>query len=556
MLGNIKMKAKIKIKTEEKKEDSQEPKPKIPEEKIKNILLAESYVSKEDMAKAEKYAKENKASITEYLLNEGVLTKDLFGQAMAEFFRIGYSDLNSYPPSKEQVLIIPEAVAKKLRVVVFRKNEGEIIITTDNPSQPGLLMSLAKIFPKQKIVLTFSLSEDIEESFLHYRKNLETRFGKIIEEEGKIVPQIIDEIIEDALLLNASDIHFEPQGEEVLIRFRVDGVLQEVGRIPKNYYENVINRIKVQANLRTDEHFSSQDGAIHYENQENEADIRVSIVPILDGEKVVMRILSKYVRGFNLSNLGLSVTNQKMLVDASKKPFGMILVVGPTGSGKTTSLYSLIRTLNKPQVNIATIEDPVEYKVKGINQIQVNKETNLTFSQGLRSIVRQDPDIILVGEIRDNETAEIAVNAALTGHLMLSTFHANDAATSIPRLLDMKVEPFLLASTMELIIAQRLVRRICENCRYSYVEKKETFYQGKGCNVCNQTGYKGRIAIFEFIQITSEMKDLILKNPSSKEIWKLAKKQGSKTLFEDGMEKVKNGITTLEELRRVASEDK
>ena len=550
------MKAKIKTKTEDKKEDSQKPKPKIPEEKIKEILLAESYVSKEDMAKAEKYARDNKAPITEYLFNEGVLTKDLFGQAMAEFFKVGYSDLNSYPPSKDQILSIPEVVAKKLRVVVFKKKEGEIIISTDNPAQAGILIALAQVFPKQKIVLTYSLSEDIDESFLHYRKNLETRFGKIIEEEGKIVPQIIDEIIEDALLLNASDIHFEPQGEEVLIRFRVDGVLQEVGRIPKNYYENVINRIKVQANLRTDEHFSSQDGAIHYENKENVADIRVSIVPILDGEKVVMRILSKYVRGFNLSNLGLSASNQKMLVDASKKPFGMILVVGPTGSGKTTSLYSLIRTLNRPQVNIATIEDPVEYKVKGVNQIQVNKETNLTFSRGLRSIVRQDPDIILVGEIRDNETAEIAVNAALTGHLMLSTFHANDAATSIPRLLDMKVEPFLLASTMELIIAQRLVRRICENCRYSYIEKKETFYQGKGCNVCNQTGYKGRIAIFEFIQITSEMKDLILKNPSSKEIWKLAKKQGSKTLFEDGIEKVKNGITTLEELRRVASENK
>ena len=400
------------------------------------------------------------------------------------------------------------------------------------------------------------MAEDIEESFVHYRKTLETRFGKIIQEEGKVIPQIIDEIIQDSLIFNASDIHFEPQSEEVLIRFRIDGVLQEVGRIPKNYYENMINRIKVQANLRTDEHFSSQDGAIHFEKGESVADIRVSIVPILDGEKVVMRILSKYVRGFNLSNLGLSAGNEKILTDAASKPFGMILVVGPTGSGKTTTLYSLIRILNKPQVNIATIEDPAEYKIKGINQIQVNKETNLTFSDGLRSIVRQDPDIILVGEIRDNETVEIAVNAALTGHLLLSTFHANDAATAIPRLLDMKVEPFLLASTMELIIAQRLVRRICENCRYSYTEKKQTFYKGKGCNVCNHTGYKGRIAIFEFIQITAEMQDLILKNPSSKEIWGIASKQGSKTLFEDGMEKVKSGITTIEELRRVASEKK
>jgi len=365
-----KIKTGVELKEEEKKIE------------IKEILLAENYVSPEDMAKAEKYAKDNQVSITDYLFNEEILTKDLF--------------------------------------IVFKRDERAVMIATDNPSQTGMLETLVQIFPKQKIILSYSLAEDIEESFVHYRKTLETRFGKIIQEEGKVIPQIIDEIIQDSLIFNASDIHFEPQSEEVLIRFRIDGVLQEVGRIPKNYYENMINRIKVQANLRTDEHFSSQDGAIHFEKGESVADIRVSIVPILDGEKVVMRILSKYVRGFNLSNLGLSAGNEKILTDAASKPFGMILVVGPTGSGKTTTLYSLIRILNKPQVNIATIEDPAEYKIKGINQIQVNKETNLTFSDGLRSIVRQDPDIILVGEIRDNETVEIAVNAALTGHLLLS----------------------------------------------------------------------------------------------------------------------------------------
>lgn len=550
------MKNKIKINTEKEENQANNLAPKQEKIDIKKILLAENYVSLEDMTKAEKYAKDNHVSVTDYLFNEEILTKDLFGQAMAEFFKVEYSDLNSYLPDKKQTLLIPEEIAKQFKVVVFKQNEKEVVIATDNPTQAGVLEALKQIFPKQKIILSYSLLEDIEESFVHYRKTLETRFGKIIEQEGKVIPQIIDEIIQDSLIFNASDIHFEPQSEEVLIRFRIDGVLQEVGRIPKNYYENMINRIKVQANLRTDEHLSSQDGAIHYEKGESVADIRVSIVPILDGEKVVMRILSKYVRGFNLSNLGLSTANEKMLIEASSKPFGMILVVGPTGSGKTTTLYSLIRILNKPEVNIATIEDPAEYKIKGINQIQVNRETNLDFSAGLRSIVRQDPDIILVGEIRDNETVEIAVNAALTGHLLLSTFHANDAATAIPRLLDMKVEPFLLASTMELIIAQRLVRRICENCRYSYTENKQTVYKGKGCNVCNNTGYKGRIAIFEFIQITAQMQDLILKNPSSKEIWKIASKQGSKTLFEDGMEKVKSGITTLEEVERVASKKK
>lgn len=526
---------------------------KLKEEKIKEILLKENYVSREDLAKAEEGAKKSNLPIVDYLISEQILSKDLFGQAMSEAFGIPYSDLNSTPPAKEQVLKIPEEVAREFNAVVFKEDGKKISIATDNPFQSGLEEALKNIFPGQKLTLTYSVTEDIEAAFVHYRKALETRFSKIIKEKGRVAPQILDEIIADALLLNASDIHIEPQAKEVLVRFRVDGVVQEAGRIPKIYYENILNRIKVQAHLRTDEHFSAQDGAIRFESGENSADLRVSIVPIMDGEKVVMRILSKYVRGFTLSSLGLSSGDEKILETASKRPFGMILVVGPTGSGKTTTLYSLIRILNRPQINIATIEDPVEYKVEGINQIQVNNETNLTFAQGLKSIVRQDPDIILVGEIRDNETVEIAVNAALTGHLLLSTFHANDAASAIPRLLDMKIEPFLLASTMELVIAQRLVRRICEHCRYSYIEKKETLYKGKGCEACNHTGYKGRIAIFEFIQITPELQDLVLKNPSSKQIWEIAKKQGSRTLYDDGLEKVRSGITTLEELKRVAA---
>lgn len=526
---------------------------KLKEAKVKEVLLKENYISQEDLAKAEEVAKKNGLPIVEYLVSEKILSKDLFGQAMAEAFQIPYSDLNSTPPAKEQVLKIPEEVAKEFNVVIFKEDTEVVLIATDNPFQDGLDEALSKIFPGRKVILSYSLTEDIESVFINYRKALETRFSQIIKEQGKVAPQILDEIIADSLMLNASDIHIEPQTSEVLVRFRVDGVIQEAGRIPKIYYENILNRIKVQAHLRTDDHFSAQDGAIRFEDDETSADIRVSIVPIMDGEKVVMRILSKYVRGFTLSNLGLAVGDEKILEAASKKPFGMILVVGPTGSGKTTTLYSLIRILNKPQINIATIEDPVEYKVQGVNQIQVNNDTNLTFAQGLKSIVRQDPDIILVGEIRDNETVEIAVNAALTGHLLLSTFHANDAATAIPRLLDMKIEPFLLASTMELIIAQRLVRRICEHCRYSYTEKKQTLYKGKGCEACNHTGYKGRIAIFEFIQITPLLQDLILKNPSSKQIWEIAKKQGSRTLYEDGLEKVRSGITTMEELRRVAA---
>ena len=296
---------------------------------------------------------------------------------------------------------------------------------------------------------------------------------------------------------------------------------------------------------------------MHYEREGAEADLRTSVAPTIDGEKVVLRVLAAYVQNFTLENLGLSETHQRMLKEAAAKPFGMILVTGPTGSGKTTTLYALLKILNRPDVNITTIEDPVEYKVHGANQIQVNQQTNLTFAKGLRSIVRQDPDIIMVGEIRDKETAEIAVNAALTGHLLLSTFHANDAATSIPRLLDMGSEPFLLASTLELMIAQRLVRKICEHCRHSIVvrpstlpfgsklaeklfgKKNLTLYKGQGCAACSLTGYRGRTAIFEFIRMTPEMQNLILQSPSTQQIWRVARQQGSKSLFEDGIEKLK-----------------
>ena len=547
---------------------------KMEEKQIKEILLKQSFVSEEDMKIAESNAKRKKSSVVDQLLTSGVLIPDLLGQAMAEFYKVPYSDLNSNLPARDQVKKIPEGIAKKLRVVLFKEGDKEIIVTTDNPTQKTIATALKTLFKGKKIKITYSLSEDIDGIFSNYQKELDTRFAQIIKRQGKIAPEIIDEIFKDALGLRTSDIHFEPQdGPEVIIRFRVDGVLYEAGRITKEYYENILNRIKVMANMRIDEHNAAQDGAIRYTTmgkEQQRIDMRVSVAPILDGEKVTIRLLSSYVRSFGLGDLGLSPEHQKKIINAGKKPFGMILVTGPTGSGKTTTLYALLKHVNRPEVNITTIEDPVEYRLGGANQIQVNTKTDLTFAKGLRSIVRQDPDIILVGEIRDQETADIAINAALTGHLLFSTFHANDAATAIPRMLDMGVEPFLLASTLEVMIAQRLVRKICDHCRTSYTitpaeiekvsshtkqyfkGKKITLYRGKGCETCNQSGYKGRMAIYEFIEMTDQMQDLILGNPSSQEIWELARKQGSTTLFEDGIEKIKNGITTLEELRRVA----
>ncbi len=540
---------------------------------IKELLINGNYISVDDAEKAEAIAKQSGSSFVDALLRDGVVNSDIVGQATAEAFKVPYADLNSASVSADQVRKIPEEVAKKLRVVLFNdEKEDEVIITTDDPLQKGMVNELQPFFKGQKINITYSLSEDIESFFIFYEKPLDTRFSKIIAESDRVAPEILEEIFDDAITYRASDIHFEPQAKVIVIRFRVDGVLHEAGRLPKEYFENVLNRIKVKSALRIDEHYSAQDGSLHYDGKNGvSVDMRTSIIPIVEGEKVVLRVLGSYVQGLTFNDLGLTPKNQELLREAAEKPFGMILVVGPTGSGKTTTLYSLLKMLNTPDTNITTIEDPVEYKVQGLNQIQVNQMTGLTFVRGLRAIVRQDPDIILVGEIRDLETVEISVNAALTGHLLLSTFHANDAATAIPRLLDMGTEPFLLSSTLNLIIAQRLVRKICDHCKVSVVkkpsdfdtpqlkgvmkflpEKNLTLYEGKKCEVCGFTGYKGRTSIYEVIKITPTLQELIVKRPSAQEIWKMARLEGARSVFEDGLEKVKNGVTSIEELVRIA----
>lgn len=539
---------------------------------IKSLLIAGNYINEEDAQKAEALAKKGDISFVDALLRDGVVNSDIVGQATAESFKVPYADLNSAAISADQVRKIAEDVAKSLHIVLFLDDDKEVTITTDNPLQEGLLPKLQALFPGKNINITYSLTEDIESFFIFYEKPLDTRFSKIIQESDRVAPEILEEIFDDAITYKASDVHFEPQAKVIVIRFRVDGVLHEAGRLPKEYYENVLNRIKVKSALRIDEHYAAQDGSLHYDSKLGvSVDMRTSVIPIVEGEKVVLRILGSYVQGLTFNDLGLTQKNQELLREAADKPFGMILVVGPTGSGKTTTLYSLLKMLNTPDTNITTIEDPVEYKVQGLNQIQVNQMTGLTFVRGLRAIVRQDPDIILVGEIRDLETVEISVNAALTGHLLLSTFHANDAATAIPRLLDMGTEPFLLSSTMNLIIAQRLVRKICDHCKVSVVKKPSDFdtpqlkgvmkylpsknltlYEGKKCEVCGFTGYKGRTSIYEVIKITPTLQELIVKRPSSQEIWALARKEGARSVFEDGLEKVKNGVTSIEELVRIA----
>ena len=538
-------------------------------EELKQILSSGSYVVPDDLSKLRETS--DFYTYIEELLSNEYISKNILGQAIAEYYKVDYLDLSLIQPEHNFILKLPEELARKYYALLVKEDDKSIIVATDNPKQPELVTELEKQFKDKKIIFNFSLTEYIEGLFIYYLKPLETRFAKIIKSNKHVAPEIFDEILVDAMAYKVSDIHIEPHALEIIVRFRVDGVLYEAGRIPKEYYENILNRVKIKAKLRIDEHFSPQDGAIQYIIGDHTVAMRVSIVPTLDGEKIVIRILSEYVKSFSLEDLGLYHRDQQALIESAHKPFGMILVTGPTGSGKTTTLYSILNLINNPGLNITTIEDPVEYKMLSVNQIQVDLKTDLTFANGLRSILRQDPDIVLVGEIRDKETAEISVNSALTGHLMFSTFHANDAATAIPRLLDIGVEPFLIASTMELIISQRLVRRICSFCKISknidemelkrifpnfekYISKETTLYEGKGCSHCRGTKYLGRVGIFESIRMTKEMKELVLKNPSSAQIWELARAQGGRILFEDGIEKVKNGITTIEELLRVAPE--
>jgi len=542
----------------------------ISQNQLEKILLEKGYIREED----KKVAKDKGFSSTmEYLLQEGLLTPDLKGQALSEHFELEYTDLNTNIPDKDLVFKLKKSLAFKYRVILIKEDKKEVTFATDDPD-------LAKKFPKddhflngRKYTLTYSLTDDVTKLLALYRAPLEKRLNKILAKGGFTAPKLLKDIFTEALQSKASDIHFEPQeGDIVILRFRMDGILQDVASFPKEQYDGILNKIKIDAQLRIDKHDEPLDGAIRFAYGEFTVDLRISIVPIIYGEKIVIRVLSSYVEGLTLDSLGLTGYNEIQIKEAIQQPYGMIIVSGPTGSGKTTTLYSLMRLINRRDINITTIEDPVEYRVRGINQIQVNQEKGITFSKGLRSVVRQDPDVILVGEIRDGETAEIGVNAALTGHLLLTTFHANNAAATIPRILDMGIESFLIASTVEAIIAQRLARKICDKCRYSqevslteikkhldspkkhFKQGKNTLYFGKGCSSCNHTGYKGRTALFEVIRVSPELKEALSSGLTSSEIWKIARKNGSKSMFEDGIDKVKSGITTLEELTRVASQ--
>lgn len=559
---------------------------KLSVQKLKEIIVSPGFITEIKFDQAAEEAAETNLPLEEVLVNKSLIADEDLGQIVAAELNFRYVNLSLEGIDEEIFSIIPENVAKKQLAMLFARNKTGLKIAMNDPGDLDFI-SLIEKKTGEKITAYYASKRDLKEAFDVYRKDLLEQYETLIKESilkaqktgSKDFPiiKIVDTILEYAYRNKASDVHFEPRRTKVTVRFRIDGVLHEMLELPREIYESLVTRMKVLSKLRTDEHFAAQDGKISRLFNGSEIDLRVSIVPITTGEKVVLRLLAERSREYTLESLGLNKKDYETMSRAIRKPWGMILATGPTGCGKTTTLYSIVKILNSPEVNISTIEDPVEYSIENVNQIQVNLRTQLTFAKGLRSIVRQDPDVIMIGEIRDEETADIAINSALTGHLVLSTLHTNDASTTLPRLLDMNVEPFLIASTVNVALAQRLVRKICFKCRASeelslkktkeikaqlapYYQKvlqkflrkgHLTIYQGRGCRACQRTGYSGRTAIFEVLEITEEIKSLIMQRANAAKIQEKAIQQGMITMVEAGLQKVLAGETTLEEVLRV-----
>jgi len=570
------------------------------DQKLAKLLLRSKKISPEQLNLLKEKAQKTRQPLLKVIQEEQIIPPKELVKIYSKVIGVPFVDLSRRRLSKEYLFKLPEQVARRYLAVVFGHKGNKLKVALGNPQDFPTIEILQKRLG-QEIVIYLAALDDIY-TVLNQYSGLETEVERAIAQEtGEYVipetgvfekPAAIEEIrredspianlartvIEKAVRENASDIHIEPTENQIIIRYRIDGVLTKRLSLRKTILAALVSRIKILANLKIDETRLPQDGQFRSIIDNREIDFRVSTLPTVNGEKVVLRILTPISRAnLALNQLGLTGRGLKVLENAIKKPYGMILVCGPTGSGKTTTLYAVLQKLNREGVNIVTLEDPVEYHLEGINQSQINPEINFTFANGLRSILRQDPDIVMIGEIRDFETAEMAVHAALTGHLVLSTLHTNDAAGAIPRLIDMRVEPFLVASALSTIISQRLVRRICESCREEYeappevkadiekelkglpealrsqtkITKSLKLQHGKGCPKCNHTGYRGRIGIFEVLPVDESIVSLVLKQASSNEILEQAKKDGMLTLKQDGVLKVLAGITTIEEVWRV-----
>lgn len=575
---------------------------------LKEFLLDAGILEKSVIEDAYQEALQDKKQLGDLLGEKKLLSETDIQKMYAYILGIPFVDLhkNTIPPDVLQ--LIPEPIARKYRIIAFEKTGTNLKVAMLNPDD---LQTIDFIKKKTgvKIVPCLTTQENIQEILKQYEKSLKADFGELISSEaegatpeeseenlekvaqGMPVIRVVDTLLKHAILQSASDIHIEPSEKEVHVRYRIDGILHDAMTLPKDVASGLVARIKVLSNLKLDEHRLPQDGRFKLQNENYKISFRVSILPVFDGEKIVMRLLDEGSHGLTLEKMGFSGAPLEAIHREIRKPNGMVLVTGPTGSGKTTTLYTVLDILNTSEVNISTVEDPVEYRMARVNQTQINPKIGMTFAAALRSLLRQDPDIIMVGEIRDQETLEIALHAAMTGHLVLSTLHTNSAAATLPRMLDMGAEPFLIASTVNVIIAQRLTRRLCQECREEYhidaaevetlsktfdmtelmefLVKQDTlaekidikkgwesvsFYRPKGCDQCGGEGYRGRMGIYEVLEMTSDIQKLVTQSATTEAINDQAKKSGMATMVQDGFMKAIQGITSLEEILRVTKE--
>jgi len=581
---------------------------KVENQQLKSFLLDTGLVTAEQFDECLKKAEKTKQKVGDVLVSEGLVNQEELIKLEAYILGVPFVNLEKEKIDSKVLKTIPEPIARSHNIVAFRKKGQELEVAMLDPEDLRTIEFIKKTTPL-RILPRLTNPESIKNVLRQYQKTLEAEFGEMIKREvGVIRPireeemveekaelqkmaeelpviRIVDTLLKHAILQRASDIHIEPMEKEVVVRYRIDGILRDAMTLPKISAPGIVARVKVLSNLKLDEHRLPQDGRFKIETEEYKYSIRVSVLPVFDGEKIVMRLLPETAKAYTLEGIGLRSEALEKIQDNLRKPVGMILVTGPTGCGKTTTLYAMMEILNTPGVNISTVEDPVEYRMPRINQTQVNPKIGLTFASGLRSLVRQDPDILMVGEIRDNETAGLAINAALTGHLVLSTLHTNTAAGAIPRLIDMETEPFLISSTLNVILAQRLIRKLCEDKEKYYLKESELknlarycdlakileilrseklahskqtfnkipFYRPKPTKDCPE-GYKGRIGIFEVLPVTETIKDLIVKQATSDQIQAQAQKEGMRTMIEDGFIKAVQGITSIEEVLRVIIE--
>ncbi len=583
---------------------------KVENQQLKAFLLDAGLITEEQFRGAEEIANKTGQKLGNVLVSQDLISEEELIKMEAYILGIPFVNLEKEKIDEDVLKIIPEPIARSHNIIAFRKKGESLEVAMLDPEDLRTIDFIKKT-SDFKILPRLTNSESIKNALLQYQKTLKAEFGDIIKKEAggikaiKVsdkkglaeekdlkkmaeelpVVKIVDTLLKHAILGRASDIHIEPTEKEVIVRYRIDGVLREAMVLPKNVSSGIVARIKVLSKLKLDETRLPQDGRFKIETEDYKYSIRVSVLPVYDGEKIVMRLLSETVKALTLEEIGLRGEALELVEKNLKKPTGMILVTGPTGSGKTTTLYSMMEILNVPGINISTIEDPVEYRMQRVNQTQVNSKIGLTFSSGLRALVRQDPDIIMVGEIRDNETAGLAINAALTGHLVLSTIHTTSASGAVPRLIDMKIEPFLISSTLNVVLAQRLVRKLSSEKEKYVLQPAEVENLKKHCNLekiltilkeekiikpkenfndivfykpkpCSDfpDGYKGRIGIYEVLSIDETIKEMINKEADAGQIQNQAQKQGMRTMIEDGFIKAAQGITSIEEVLRVIAE--